>query len=214
MRYNTVLFDVDGTLIHSAPGIVSTLAYTFRTMGLDPEKIDLMRYVGPPLRKSFANHFSDPQQVERAVEIYRARYKVDGQHQCQLYPGVREMLCALREQRVFLCTATSKPVQVVTPILQEQGIFDLFDIVGGASMDQSVDTKTAVIRQLLQDPRVSGENILMVGDRAEDLRGAADCKLPGAGVLYGYGSREELEPFGPTALLSTVEDLKRYLLEQ
>lgn len=212
-RYDAVLFDVDGTLIHSRPGIEHTFAYTFRQMGLDPSSIDLSRYLGPPLRWSFAQHFAAEADVERAVDIYRGRYAQTGMHECSLFPGVKQMLSRLKSAGLLLATATSKPQAVVGPILEEQGIRQYFDLVGGASMDKSVDTKAAVIRQDLTDPRLAGKRILMVGDRRDDLQGAAECGLPAAAVLYGYGTRGELEPWRPVFLAPDTAALADYILQ-
>ena len=213
-RYDAILFDVDGTLIHSRPGIENTFAYAFRQMGLDPADIDLSRYLGPPLRWSFAQHFGTDAEVERAVDLYRDRYAREGMHECSLFPGVKELLARLKEAGLFLATATSKPRDVVLPILEEQGILPCFDLVGGASMDKSVDTKTAVIRQDLADPRLAGRRILMVGDRRDDMQGAADCGLPAAAVLYGYGSRAELEPWRPVCFVPDTAALADFLLAE
>lgn len=212
-RFDAVLFDVDGTIIHSRPGIINTFAHTFRAMGLDPAQIDLARYLGPPLRQSFARHFPGEAETERAVEIYRLRYAERGMHECTVFDGVAEMLQQLRAAGVFLATATSKPVEVVTPILHEQGVAQYFDLIGGASMDKSVDTKTAVIRQDLGDPRLAGKRILMVGDRQDDMQGARDCRLPAAGVLYGYGSEAELAAWQPVLLAKTPAELAAYILQ-
>lgn len=213
LRYDAVLFDVDGTLIHSRPGIENSFAYAFAEMGLDPAQIDLSRYLGPPLRWSFGQHFSDEADVERAVEIYRDRYARLGMHECSLFPGVRQLLERLRAAGVRLATATSKPREVVLPILEEQDILRYFDLVGGASMDKSVDTKTAVIRQDLTDPNFSTGRVLMVGDRRDDMQGAADCGLPAAAVLYGYGSREELEAWNPVYLAPDCAALADFILQ-
>lgn len=210
--YDAVLFDVDGTLLHSRPGILDTFSYAFRMMGLDPSGMDLGRYLGPPLRQSFAEHFASDDDVERAVSFYRTRYAQRGMHMCAPFPGVPDMLRTLRQAGLFLATATSKPTAVVTPILEEQGIAHCFDRIGGASMDKSVDTKTAVIRSVLADPRLAGKRILMVGDRQDDMQGAADCGIPAAGVLYGYGSREELSAWNPVFLASDCAELTRYIL--
>ena len=94
--FDAVLFDVDGTLIHSSPGILATMEYTFRTVGIDPAGIDLTRYLGPPLRRSFAEHMRREEDVERMVRIYRDRYHEVGQHLCQVFPGVPEMLQRLK----------------------------------------------------------------------------------------------------------------------
>ncbi|MBQ8647386.1 MAG: HAD hydrolase-like protein [Oscillospiraceae bacterium] len=212
LRFDAILFDVDGTLVHSSPGILGTMEYTFRTMGVDPAQLDLNRYIGPPLRKTFMEVFGDEAKAEQAVDTYRAYYKVWGQHQCTLFPGVEEMLKTLKAHGTVLCTATCKPVPVVTPILKELGIAGYFDVVGGATMDERVDDKPSVIRSVLEQPVTGGRRILMVGDRADDLLGAGANALPAAGVLYGYGSREELERCDHVFMAEDCEALVQYIL--
>ena len=129
MRYDAVLFDVDGTLIDSAPGIRETFAHTFQELGIDDKNIDYNQFFGPPLRRSYAKFLRTPEEVEHAVDLYRAYYHEKGRHMCVLYPGVADMLQALRRAGVVLCTATSKPVTVVTPILQELGIAEYFHFI-------------------------------------------------------------------------------------
>lgn len=212
LHYDAILFDVDGTLIDSAPGIIHTLEEVFRTMGVDVSGTNLRRYLGPPLRKSFGEHFTDPALIEKATDLYRTGYAVKGSHECAVFPGAKQMLQRLKQAGFILCTATSKPTKVVTPILEEQGLAPLFDFIGGASMDESRDTKTEVVRYVLSQPALQGKRVLMVGDRNDDMRGAADCGLDAAGVLYGYGSREELEPFHPVLLAESCADLADQLL--
>ena len=211
-HYDAILFDVDGTLIDSAPGILNTLEMVFRDMGVDVTNVNLRRYIGPPLRKSFAEHFSDPAKIEEATERYRVIHHEKGSHEGGAYPGVPEMLRRLKDAGFTLCTATCKPTEVVTPILEEQGIAGYFAFVGGASMDESRDTKTDVIRHVLSQPALQGKRVLMVGDRSDDMQGAANCGLDAAGVLYGYGSREELEPFHPKLLVESCKELTDKLL--
>ncbi len=214
LKYDAILFDVDGTLIDSAPGILNTLEEVFAAMGVDPRGVTLRRSLGPPLRKSFGEHFSDPAQIEEATERYRTSYAAKGSHECAAYPGAIEMLRRLKAAGLLLCTATSKPTKVVTPILEEKGLAPLFDFIGGASMDESRDTKTDVVRYVLSQPMLQGKRVLMVGDRNDDMRGAADCGLDAAGALYGYGSREELTPFHPVLLAESCADLADQLLAQ
>ena len=210
LHYDAILFDVDGTLIDSAPGIIHTLQEVFCTMGVDVSGINLRRYLGPPLRKSFGEHFTDPALIEKATDLYRTSYAVKGSHECAVFPGVPQMLQTLKDAGFLLCTATSKPTKVVTPILEEQGLAPYFDFIGGASMDESRDTKTEVVRYVLSQPALQGKRVLMVGDRNDDMRGAADCGLDAAGVLYGY--REELEAFHPVLLAESCADLTDRLL--
>ena len=211
-HYDVILFDVDGTLIDSAPGILNTLEEVFTKMGVDVTHVNLRRYLGPPLRKSFGEHFSDPAKIEEATKRYRVSYAAKGCHEGDVYPGVVEMLGRLKAAGLTLCTATCKPTDVVRPILEEQGLAPYFSFVGGASMDESRDNKTDVIRHVLAQPVMQGKRVLMVGDRNDDMRGAADCGLDAAGALYGYGSREELEPFGPVLLAESCEELTDKLL--
>lgn len=210
--YDAVLFDVDGTLIDSALGIINTLREVFNAMGVDASGIDLRRYLGPPLRKSFGEHFSDPALIEKATGLYRASYAVKGSHECAAYPGAAAMLSRLRGAGLLLCTATSKPTEVVTPILEEQGLAPYFDFIGGASMDLTRDTKTDVVRYVLAQPMLRGRRVLMVGDRNDDMRGAAGCGLDAAAVLYGYGSRAELEPFSPVFMAGSCGELAEKVL--
>ena len=212
LNYDAILFDVDGTLIDSAPGIINTLEEVFSQMGVDTTNVDLRRYLGPPLRKSFGEHFADPALIEKATGLYRDSYAVKGSHECSPYSGAAGMLRRLKDAGLLLCTATSKPTAVVTPILEEKGLAPFFDFIGGASMDESRDTKTEVVRYVLAQPMMQGKRVLMVGDRNDDMRGAADCGLDAAGALYGYGSREELEPFHPVLLAESCADLADQIL--
>ena len=209
-HYDVILFDVDGTLIDSAPGILNTLEEVFHKMNVDITGVDLRRYLGPPLRKSFGEHFSEPEKIEKATELYRASYAAKGSHEGNAYQGAAEMLRRLKEAGYVLCT--SKPTKVVTPILEEQGLAPYFDFIGGASMDESRDTKTEVVRYVLEQPCAKGKRVLMVGDRNDDMRGAADCHLDAAAALYGYGSREELEPFHPVFYAESCAALADALL--
>ena len=92
LNYDAILFDVDGTLIDSAPGIINTLKEVFARMGVDTTNVNLRRYLGPPLRKSFGEHFTDPALIEKATDLYRDSYAVKGSHECAAYPGAAEML--------------------------------------------------------------------------------------------------------------------------
>ena len=206
LHYDAILFDVDGTLIDSAPGIIHTLQEVFCTMGVDVSGINLRRYLGPPLRKSFGEHFNDPALIEKATELYRTSYAVRGSHECAVFPGVLQMLQTLKDAGFLLCTATSKPTKVVTPILEEQGLAQYFDFIGGASMDESRDTKTEVVRYVLSQPALQGKRVLMVGDRNDDMRsGCCRCAVrlrqPGrAGTLpSGAAGRKLHRPYRSAA---------------
>ena len=120
LNYDAILFDVDGTLIDSAPGIINTLKEVF-AMGVDTTNVNLRRS-GPPLRKSFGEHFTDPALIEKATDLYRDSYAVKGSHECAAWCS-RD--AAAPEGAGLVLTATSKPTQVVTPILEEKGLAEI-----------------------------------------------------------------------------------------
>ena len=211
LNYDAILFDVDGTLIDSAPGIINTLKEVFARMGVDTTNVNLRRYLGPPLRKSFGEHFTDPALIEKATDLYRDSYAVKGSHECAAYPGAAEMLQRLKDAGLVLCTATSKPTQVVTPILEERALQAIL-ILSAARPWTRARHQTDVVRHVLAQPMMQGRRVLMVGDRNDDMRGAADCGLDAAGALYGYGSREELEPFHPVLLAESCASLADQIL--
>ena len=193
LHYDAILFDVDGTLIDSAPGILNTLEEVFSSMGVDVARSDLGRYIGPPLRKSFGEHFSDPAKIEEATKRYRVSYAAKGCHEGDVYPGVVEMLGRLKAAGLTLCTATCKPTDVVRPILEEQGLAPYFSFV-------------------LAQPVMQGKRVLMVGDRRDDMQGAVNCGLDAAAVLYGYGGREEVAPFAPVFMAADCKELTDWAL--
>lgn len=200
--YSAVLFDLDGTLIDSAPGIFAALEATLAQYDIHPERSSLQKYLGPPLRKTFAD-FLPPEKIEAAVAHYRALYKVMGLENVAPYGGIKETLCALRKEGKTVCVATSKPRPVALQVLRAFDMEQYFDYVGGASMDSSLDTKTAVVAHVLAQPCLYGKNAVMVGDRDNDMQGAADCGIPAVGVLYGYGNEAELSAFSPQYLAKT-----------
>lgn len=214
LNYDAVLFDVDGTLIDSAPGILHTLEETLTVMGADFSGKNLRKYLGPPLRRTFAEFFDTEAQIEQATACYRQRYAAQGALECALYPGAAQMLAALDEAGILLYTATSKPAGVVAPILERLGIARYFAFIGGASLDRTRDTKTAVMQQVLARPELKDARVLMVGDRMDDMKGAKDCGLPAAAVLYGYGGYEELSPFAPVAYAADCRALTDFILNE
>ena len=146
--------------------------------------------------------------------IYRAHYDEASGALTKLYPGTKELLSALREAGYIVCLATSKVRYAALKLLDKLELTPYFDYIGGSSPDASLDTKTAVIRHVLAQPCVQDKRAVMVGDRDNDMHGAADCGLPAVGVLYGYGSRGELEPFAPLYLAPSAGALRAWLLQR
>ncbi len=212
-KFNAVLFDLDGTLIDSAPGIYACFEYTFQQYGIRVPRSELQAFLGPPLRDSFAKKLPK-EEVERAVELYRSHYSEVSGALTNPYEGVEAMLSQLRGAGYTICLATSKVRYAGQQILQELNLTRYFDYIGGASEDESMDTKTAVMRHVLSQPCMAGKKAVMIGDRDNDMQGAADCGLPVVGVQYGYAKEGELEAFSPVYMTKSPKDLCSWLLAQ
>ncbi|MEG1932851.1 MAG: HAD hydrolase-like protein, partial [Pygmaiobacter sp.] len=127
MKYSAVLFDLDGTLTDSAPGILGSMQYSLAQFGITATAQELRRYLGPPLREMFASYLQK-EQIEAGVEIYHADYEKNGIFNATLYEGIRETLCALDAAGVKVCLATAKPQQYAQRILEHFGIDSYFEL--------------------------------------------------------------------------------------
>jgi phosphoglycolate phosphatase len=212
--YSSILFDLDGTIIDSAPGITATLAYTFETMGLPvPSPQDLLGYVGPPILDSFEHRAGlDEEQSHRALAIYRERYLEHGVRDATLYPGVLDLLREIHELGIPLSLATSKPESLARIALDHLGASQYLDLLTGASEDEKRSAKADVVEEALTRLTAIGADIsrpVLVGDRHYDIEGAAVHGVPTIIVEWGYGSIEEY--VDAIAVASTPAELRALL---
>ena len=208
----TILFDLDGTLTDSGEGIINCVIYALEKFGLPvPERDDLRYFVGPPLHESFIKQGVPAERAEEAVAVYRERYVPTGMFENTPYPGVRELLEALKAEGYTLFVASSKPEWMCVEILKHFDLAKYFDQICGATMDTSRTNKDAVIAYLL-DLNVRSDRTIMVGDTKFDVLGAKAHGIPTVGVSWGYGSVEEMEKAGAVAIAYTMEELKDKLL--
>jgi len=213
--YSCILFDLDGTIVDSAPGITATLAYTFEQLGLPiPTPSELMKYVGPPLLDSFRDyaHFT-PEQSAEALVIYREKYLNVGAYDATQFPGVGLVLKAIHESALPMSLATSKPELPATLILEHFNLANYFDIITGASEDEVRSAKSDVVAEALLRLKAMGADVsrpVLVGDREHDVLGAAANDVPTIFVEWGYGS--VAEQVGAVAVVSTPEELEALLL--
>lgn len=213
-RYDTLLFDLDGTLTDSAPGITRSVRHALVSLGIDaPDPAALRQFVGPPLSDSFSEHYRlSPERIARAVDLFHEFFAAEGMLDNRPYDGIDELLGRLSAAGWRLMVATSKPLVFADRILAHFNLRRHFSYVGGASLDESRNQKWQVIEDLLARTGVAPARALMVGDRKHDVLGAAHWGVDCAGVLYGYGSREELERAGAKYLVDSVDGLGRLLL--
>ncbi|MCU1403891.1 MAG: haloacid dehalogenase [Glaciihabitans sp.] len=213
--YSVILFDLDGTITDSAPGITSTLVYTLETMGLPvPGPAELLRYVGPPIMDSFRDFAGmDLPTAERALEIYREKYLNDGAYDSSVYEGIPQLLRRIEESPLMMSLATSKPEIPATLILEHYSLARCFDVITGASADEVRSAKKDVVAEAVLRLKALGadmSNPILVGDRIHDVEGAAANGIPTIFVTWGYGS--VAEQAGAVAVVETPEELGALLL--
>ena len=208
--YQTVLFDLDGTLTDPGVGITNSVMYALRRFGIEVEnREELYPFIGPPLKDSFQRfyHFTE-EQARLGIRYYREYFSDRGIFENVLYDGIGELLAKLHQAGRKVMLATSKPEPFAVRILEHFRIAAYFDFVAGAAMDETRTEKLEVMTYALGACRITNPaQAVMVGDREYDILGARKLGLDSVGVLYGYGSRQELEDAGATYLAERVEDL-------
>lgn len=213
--YDTVFFDLDGTITDSKPGILKCIRHALDAKGVPYTEEQLDQMVGPPFRVSMRDILgvTDTAIIEDMIRLYRGEYEVSGWRDCTVYPGMRELFARLKEGGIRLAVATSKPLRFTVMMLDGLELSRYFDFIGGAESDSSRDSKIAVIRYVMENLGMrSPEGALMVGDRLYDIDGAKEAGMHSAGVLWGYGGREELIAHGADYLFSSPEKLGDFLL--
>jgi len=196
VTYTTVLLDLDGTLVDSAPGIVQSIAFTLRQVGRPVPPIgDLLRWVGPPLPQSFQTIGGVPEdEVDAALDIYRERYLDIGAYDSKIFDGIGLLLRDLKERRVTLALATSKPYTPAVLMLEHFTLAHHFDVIATAWDDESRGEKPLIVADALAELREKGCDLsktVMVGDRIHDVLGAQENGIPSIIVGWGYGTGEE-----------------------
>ena len=207
MCEKAILFDLDGTLNDSAEGIINCVIHTFNHFGLPyKNRGELEVFIGPPLREMFVKFGVPPEKAEEALKVYRSRYVGKGMFECQIYPGIKEMLKTLKDKGYTLFVATSKPEEMAIEIIKKIGIYNFFEDIYGATLDKSRDKKEEVLEYLLQkNPKI--KKALMIGDTLFDVVGAKMHNIPTVAVSWGYGNVKEMLKNGAVAVANTPNEL-------
>lgn len=215
MRWRYLLFDLDGTLTDPMLGITRSVQYALRRFGIEVDDLrTLCRFIGPPLKESFRDFYGmDDEQATRAVALTREYFAPRGIFENRLYEGIPELLTELQAAGCMLAMATSKPEPFARQIAEHFHLADRFTLIGGATMDGTRTAKRDVVRYVLgaldvEDPTAA----VMIGDRRYDIEGAAAEGIASIGVLWGYGSREELAAARAGQIAGTIPGLRALLL--
>ncbi|MCU1638386.1 MAG: haloacid dehalogenase [Microbacteriaceae bacterium] len=213
--WTCILFDLDGTITHSAPGITASLGLMFEELGKPvPSAAELLEYVGPPILDSFRDLAGmTHEESAQALAIYRRHYLENGTSNSSVYPGIPEVLRAIHKSPLLLSLATSKPEFPAAVMLDNANLTQYFDVITGASADEVRSAKADVIAEALVRLKALGADVsrpVMVGDRKHDVEGAAANGVPTIFVEWGYGS--PAEHVGTIEVVQAPEQLVPLLL--
>jgi phosphoglycolate phosphatase len=215
--YNFILFDLDGTLTDPKIGITKSVQYALQKFDIEePDLNNLTKFIGPPIFASFKNfyHFNDTD-AWKAVGYYRERFAEKGLFENTLLDGIHDLIKTLFAQGKVLYVATSKPTVFSKKIIQFFNLTEYFADVVGPDLQDKEASKTRVIERILEaNSQKEKKDFVMIGDREHDIIGAKNCGIDSIGVLFGYGSKEEIEHVHPTHIVSSVQDLQILLTRQ
>lgn len=210
-NYEFILFDLDGTLTNPGEGITNSVVYALNKFGIQVEdKRELYKFIGPPLMDSFEMYYGfSKEKAKLAVDYYREYYRDKGLFENCVYEGIEDLLQKLVASGKKICLATSKPEEFAKQILEHFQLSKYFDFIGGSNMNETRSKKAEVIGYVLEQCKITDcSKVLMIGDREYDILGANEFGIDSMGVLFGYGSREELEGAGATYIAETVKDIE------
>lgn len=217
MSFKYILFDLDGTITESGPGIINSVKYALEKMGYPSDDIETLRkFIGPPLKFSYMEYYGmTEEQAEEGIIRYREYYTVQGIFDNSVYEGIISSFKALREAGKKLVIATSKPEKFAKMIAEHFEFAEYFEMICGASMDEKRVEKAEVIAYALDEMGIKAEeldSVLMIGDRKHDILGAKENNLKSMGVLYGYGDRDELEAAGVDYIVEKASEISDLIL--
>lgn len=213
MKY--IFFDLDGTLTDPFLGITNSVIYALEKMGYPHgENSEYRLFIGPPLRESFKLKCGmTADEAERALALYREYFSPIGIFENRVYDGITELLKKLKNDGYTVVLATSKPEVYAKRILEKFDLMKYLSGVFGAELDGTRDRKDEVIAYALASLGASPDDVIMVGDRIHDVLGAAAHGIKTVGVLYGYGSREELTAAGAVSFAVDPSDLYNCIIK-
>ena len=214
MKYKAVLFDFDGTVADTSPGIFESIKYALSKMNLPQLEDDELRlFVGPPLAAAFSQYCRlNQEEANKAVEFYRENYSAGALLNLNLYPGIMELLARLKSEGIKLAVCSSKPERFIKRILASKGLDELFDFAACQNDDDRKETKQELIERACKNLNICTNEAIMIGDRHFDIEGAVKAGCDSIGAVYGFGSEDELTIAGAAFTAKSVKDIEKILL--
>jgi phosphoglycolate phosphatase len=214
-NYNTILLDLDGTIINPTKGILNSIDYALTKLDIKEDNFDkLIKYMGTPIIKIFKNNYNlENSKLDLALEKYNEYFSVQGMFESETYENITNLLDILTKTSKKLIAVTLKPTVYTVEILKKLEIDEFFYFISGTDLDINNINKSRIISKSLEELGDEAEkDIIMVGDRSSDIVAAKDNNIDSVGVLYGYGKKENLESESPTFLANNIDDLKEILM--
>ena len=212
-----LLFDFDGTLFETGPGVTNCVRYALEKLGIhETDEGKLRKFIGPPLYDMFRELYGfDDETANEAVRLYRERYQPIGFLECAPYEGIIDLVDTVRKAGFRVSVCTGKPTPTTMSILEHFDLVQHFDYVLGSEFDGTRSKKHEVVADVLSHFGLSEhpEQVRMIGDRKYDVLGAARCGVKCIGVRFGYPEPGELEAAGAEHVVDTVAELQEYLLQ-
>ena len=207
-----VFFDLDGTLTNPKQGFVRSVRFALSELNIefDPE-VNFESYIGPPLHDTFRNLCGDDHSVEAAISLYRKRYAEIGLFENELYEGITECLDQIFGLAESIHVATSKPTVFSKRIIEHFGLDQYCNVVHGSNLDGSLSDKTELLEHILMNQGIAPNNAVMIGDRRFDMIGAKNHGIRALGVLWGYGSEEELKSAGADTICAHPKEIYNHI---
>ena len=203
-----ILFDLDGTLTDTSEGITKSVQYALRNVGINEERSNLLKFIGPPIMDSFRDFYNmNEEECSTAVRYYRERYSKEGLYEAVLYDDVVSVLKELKGRGKILAVATSKPEIFAVKICERFGLSQYFDCICGSGLDGSFYHKCDVINKALNALKINPKEAIMVGDRKHDIIGANQCNMLSIGVRCGFSEKNELEDAGADYVVDNLSGL-------
>lgn len=211
-KFDYILFDFDGTIFNTSPGVFKSFDKVVEYYNLDIDKSLYNKMIGPPLYESFSNILHLPEsEIRNAIDVYRKEYAKGRMFDCTVYDGVIDLIQSLRNAGKKVYVATSKPEIYAREILKKNNLTELFDFIGGSDTEEkSRVNKIDVIKYVLESQHLTDkkDKVLMIGDRHYDVNGAHLAGLECMGILWGFGTREEFTECKADYICSSTSEVK------
>lgn len=214
--YQNIIFDLDGTISNSEPGIINALKYSLKQMNIKlADDYDLSGFIGPPIHHCFKEHFFEEEDdIAKAIHHFRVYYSEKGWSENEMYSGMFELLNDLHTKNYSLFVATNKPQVFTDLILQHFGITQFFKLIKGVDIDNHHHTKSELIKEILEcDYDIDATNSIMIGDSKWDIYAADFLNVKTIGVSWGFGgTANELNSFGAIRVANSVDELRSFIM--